>query len=142
MRNGFRLFDDFIDEMFESPFYKGEAAASFPQLMRTDILEKDGKYLFDVELPGYAREDVQAELKDGYLTITANHNQAIENRDEKTNYVRKERYTGRVRRSFYVGEEVTEHDIQAGFKDGILKIMIDKPRKKELEDNRKLIPIL
>lgn len=142
-RNGFDLFDDFFNDVFEDPFTKRETAETrIPQLMRTDVLEKDGQYLLDIELPGYSKEEVQAELKDGYLTIAAIRQNRVENENVKTNYVRKERYTGSMKRSFFVGEDVTEKDIQAGFKDGILKVIVNKPKPKELTDERKFIPIL
>ncbi len=132
------LFDDFFGDMFEDPFFEQMT----PQIMETDVLEKDGQYLLDIELPGYDKKDVQAELKDGYLTIQANKDETIENKDEKSNFVRKERYSGSMKRTFYVGEDVTEEDIQAGFKDGILKVAIKKPETKQLKDEKKLIPIL
>lgn len=133
------LFDDFFGDMFEDPFF---SQSMTPQVMKTDVLEKDGQYLLDIELPGYDKKDVQAELKDGYLTIQANKDETIENKDEKSQFVRKERYTGSMKRTFYVGEDVTEADIQAGFKDGILKVAIKKPVVKQLKDEKKLIPIL
>lgn len=134
------LFDDFFGDMFGGDFF--DTSSRMPQLMKTDVVEKDGQYMLDVELPGYDKNDISAELKDGYLTIMANKDQTIENKDEKSNYVRKERYTGSCQRSFYVGEDVKEEDIQAGFKDGILKIAVRKPELKEIKDDRKLIPIL
>ena len=137
----YNLFDDFFGEMFEDPFFS-RTGGSLTQIMKTDIREKDGQYLLDIELPGYEKKDVQAELKEGYLTIVANKNETIENKDEKTNFVRKERHTGSMKRSFFVGEEVKEENIQAGFKDGILKISITKPEIKKIEETRKMIPIL
>lgn len=134
------LFDDFFGDMFGGDFF--DTSSCMPQLMKTDVVEKDGQYMLDVELPGYDKNDISAELKDGYLTIMANKDQTIENKDEKSNYVRKERYTGSCQRSFYVGDDVKEEDIQAGFKDGILKIAVRKPELKEIKDDRKLIPIL
>ena len=134
------LFDDFFGDMFGGDFFG--TSSRMPQLMKTDVVEKDGQYMLDVELPGYDKNDISAELKDGYLTIMANKDQTIENKDEKSNYVRKERYTGSCQRSFYVGDDVKEEDIQAGFKDGILKIAVRKPELKEIKDDRKLIPIL
>lgn len=134
------LFDDFFGDMFGGDFF--DTSSRMSQLMKTDVLEKDGQYMLDIELPGYDKNDISAELKDGYLTIMANKDQTIENKDEKSNYVRKERYTGSCQRSFYVGDDVKEEDIQAGFKDGILKIAVRKPELKEIKDDRKLIPIL
>lgn len=143
LRNSFNLFDDFFNDVYGDPFArKDDRGKNVPQLMRTDILEKDGQYLLDIELPGYSRDEVQAELRDGYLTIVAAKQSTVENQDTKTNYIRKERYSGRMQRTFYVGDEVTEKDIQAAFKDGILKVMINKPKPKELTDERRYIPIL
>lgn len=142
LRSGFDLFDDFFNDVYRDPFRRENTETKIPQLMRTDIQEKDGQYLLDIELPGYSRDEVQAELKDGYLTIAAVKQKTVENQETKTNYVRKERYTGSMKRSFYVGEDITEKDIQAGFKDGILKVMINKPKPKELTDERRFIPIL
>lgn len=134
------LFDDFFGDMFGGDFF--DTSSRMSQLMKTDVVEKDGQYMLDIELPGYDKNDISAELKDGYLTIMANKDKTIENKDEKSNYVRKERYTGSCQRSFYVGDDVKEEDIQAGFKDGILKIAVRKPELKEIKDDRKLIPIL
>ncbi len=100
------LFDDFFGDMFEDSFF---SQSMLPQMMKTDVLEKDGQFLLDIELPGYDKKDVQAELKDGYLTIEANKDQTIENKDDKSNYVRKERYTGSMKRTFYVGEDDQFH---------------------------------
>lgn len=137
----YNLFDDFFQDMFDDPFFN-RTSVSLSQLMKTDILEKDGQYLLDIELPGYEKNDVQAELKDGYLTIVANKEDTIEEKDNKSNFVRKERYSGSMKRSFYVGKEVKEEHIQAAFKDGILKIAIQKQEPKAIEDQRKYIPIL
>ena len=138
---GFDLFDDF----FNDSFWSGSQPAQTKKdtgLMRTDILDGGSCYLVDIELPGYSRDEVKAELKDGYLTIAAIRQKKVETQENHTNYVRKERYTGSMKRSFYVGEDVTENDIQAGFKDGLLKIIINRPRPKEVTDERRYIPIL
>lgn len=135
-----RMFNLF-DEFFNDPFFTETSSLHVPQLMKTDIQEQDGQYLLDIELPGYKKEDIQAELKDGYLTIQARKEDSIEEKDEKHNYVRKERYSGSCKRSFYVGEGVQEEDIKAGFQDGILRIMVSKDSIKKLPEERKLIPI-
>ena len=133
-----RLFDDFFDDSFKNFGFSNNNST---QVMKSDIIEKDGQYMIDIELPGYEKKDVQAELKDGYLTINAHKDQTVENKDEKTNYIRKERYTGSCSRTFYVGEDIKEDSIKAGFKDGILRLVIAKPETKPVEDTRKLIPI-
>jgi HSP20 family molecular chaperone IbpA len=135
-----RLFDDFFEDSFKN-FGFNSANGNAPHIMKTDILEKDGQYMIDIELPGYEKEDVEAELKDGYLTIKAQKKQTVETNDDKSNYIRKERYTGTCSRTFYVGDEVEEDSIKAGFKDGILRLVIAKPEVKIAENKRKLIPI-
>ena len=74
--------------MFDDPFFN-RGYAPQTQLMKTDIREKDGQYLLEIEVPGFTKEDVKAELKDGYLTITADRKEPVENADERTKYVRK-----------------------------------------------------
>ena len=120
------LFDDFFDD-FARPGknlvrYNYPAAA----VMKTDVKEHDGGYDLDIELPGYKKEDVKAELKEGYLTITASKNENKDETDKKGQYIRRERYSGTCSRGFYVGEEVTEQDIKAKFEDGILKVFVPK----------------
>ena len=104
-------------------------------IMRTDVKEHDDKYEVDIELPGFKKEDVKAELKDGYLTITALKEVNNEQKNENGKYVRRERYTGNMSRSFYVGDKVTQEEIRAKFEDGILKLQIPKKDpKKQVED--------
>ncbi len=111
-----------FDEMFRDPFFSRPFENASSQIMKTDIHEKDGNYIIEMELPGYAKEDIKADLKDGYLTITATKNETKEEKDAKGNCVRKERYTGSCNRSFYVGDQVTQEDIKAAFKDGVLAL--------------------
>ena len=134
------LFDDFFGDMFDDPFFS-RGYVPQTQLMKTDIREKDGQYLLEIEVPGYTREDVKAELKDGYLTITADRKEPAQKADDRTRYVRKERYYGTMKRTFYVGEDITENEIHAAFKDGILKVIIDKPQPKKIEEEKTIIPI-
>ncbi len=112
-----------------------------PQIMRTDIKEREGQYLIEIELPGYKRENIQAELTNGYLTIIATRNEGLENEDIKTNYLVKERVTGEVKRSFYVGESVQQEDISAGLTDGVLSVIIAKKEPMIDGERRKLITI-
>lgn len=129
-----------FDEMFKDPFFTRTFDNSSTQIMKTDIHDKDGNYLIEMELPGYAKEDIKADLKDGYLTITASKNETKEEKDAKGNCIRKERYTGTCNRSFYVGEQVTQDDIHAAFKNGILSLQVPKDMPK-IEDTPKLITI-
>ena len=129
-----------FDQMFKDPFFTRPFENSSTQIMKTDIHEKNGNYMIEMELPGYVKEDIKADLKDGYLTITASKNETKEEKDAKGNCIRKERYTGTCNRSFYVGEQVTQDDIHASFKDGILSLQVPKDIPK-VEDSPKLITI-
>lgn len=129
-----------FDEMFKDSFFTRPFENSSTQIMKTDIHEKNGNYMIEMELPGYMKEDIKADLKDGYLTITASKNETKEEKDAKGNCIRKERYTGTCNRSFYVGEQVTQDDIHAAFKDGILSLQVPKDIPK-VEDSPKLITI-
>ena len=132
-RNEFDLFD----EMFNDPFFtRGEN-----KLMKTDIKEKGDKYLLEVDLPGYEKENIKIEIDDGYLTVHASMNKNVDESDKDSKYVHKERYIGECSRSFYVGEEINEEDIKASFKNGTLKIELPKKEQKKLEDSKKYIDI-
>ena len=126
--------------MFSDPFFSRSYDHTSAQIMKTDIHEKDGNYLVEMELPGYAKEDIKADLKDGYLTISATKNETKEEKDAKGNCIRKERYTGSCNRSFYVGDQVTQEDIKASFKDGVLALQVPKEIQK-VEEQPKLITI-
>ena len=128
-RNHFDLFD----EMFRDPFFEGTES----KVMKTDIKEKKDKYLIDIDLPGYEKEDIKMEISDGYLTVHASVNKEVDDEKEKGKYVRKERYVGECSRSFYVGDNVTEEDIKKKKKNGILTLEINKKdATKELPDKK------
>ena len=111
-------------------------AKNTANVMKTDIKENENGYELDIDLPGYKKENVKAELKDGYLTISASNDSSTEEKDEKGKYIRKERYTGSVSRSFYVGKYVTEEDIHAKFENGILKLSVPKVDAPKVEQNK------
>lgn len=135
---GNSLFDQWMDFPFDSGFVKESKREA--SLMKTDVKEKDGAYELEMELPGCQKEDVTAQLKDGYLTIQASRNSSKDEKDEQGNYIRRERYTGQCSRSFYVGEGVKQEDIHAKFENGILKLLIPKVEQK-LEEENKFIAI-
>ncbi len=132
---GENLFDDFMDG-FAFTTANWNYAKNTANVMKTDIKENDKGYELDVDLPGYKKEDVKAELKDGYLTISASNDNTKEEKDEDGKYIRKERYTGAVSRSFYVGKYVTEEDIHAKFENGILKLSVPKVDAPKVEENK------
>lgn len=127
---------DLLGEMFSDPFFtEGES-----KVMRTDIKEKKEKYLIDIDLPGYEKENIKLEVEDGYLLVHATMNSDKEEKEEGK-YVRKERYVGSCSRSFYVGDDVKSEDIKASFKNGTLKIEVPKKEEKEKIAEKKYIPI-
>ena len=115
-RNSFDLFDDFFDDNFFTRKDKN--------LMKTDIRETSDKYIVDVDLPGFSKENINLSLDNGYLNISAKVDKEEKNEEEK--YVRQERFYGECSRSFYVGDDVKEEDIKAEFKNGILNIEVPK----------------
>ena len=124
-----RDFDLFDDDFFRDDFFSGKDKNY--NLMKTDIKETDKSYILDIDLPGYAKEDIKIDVTNGYLTINAKTNKEV-NEGDKHNYVRRERFTGEVSRSFYVGEDVETDKITASFKNGILSLEVPKadPEKK------------
>ena len=120
-RSDFNLWD----QMFSDPFFTEERENKF---MKTDIKEKKDKYIIDMDLPGYEKENIKIEINNGYLIVNAKTSHH-EDEKEEGKYVKKERFVGECSRSFYVGEEVKEDDIKASFKNGTLKITV--PKKEE-----------
>lgn len=132
---GRNLFDDFFDYPF------GSLTAASGDLMKTDVRETDHSYEIAMNLPGVKKEDVKAELKDGYLTISASTNTSSEEKDKDGRYIRRERYTGSCSRSFYVGRQVTEEDIKAKFENGTLIMQIPKMEEQPAVEKRRYIAI-
>lgn len=131
-RNSFDLFDDFFDDGF---FPKKQR-----NLMRTDIKEKKDEYVIDIDLPGFSKENINLSLKNGYLDVSAKVEQNNDD-EEESKFVRRERFYGECSRSFYVGDDITEEDINAEFKNGILKIEIPKKEEVKKLDETKQIEI-
>ena len=122
---GLNLFDDFFnDPFFTSASEKGEEAKKLP-VMRT----------------GFKKEDIRAELKDGYLTVSADITKSSEGKDDKGTLIHKERYTSSCKRTFFVGEQIRQEDIKAGFENGILRLQVPKDAPK-VEETPKYIDIL
>ena len=139
--------DNFFDDFFEFPFFDDRAERKLyghnaKNIMKTDIKEHKDGYELEIDLPGFHKDEIQAELKDGYLTISAAKQL---NQDEKEKesgkYIRRERYSGSCQRSFYVGDEITQEDIKAEFKHGILKLFVPKKEAKPEVEQRKFVSI-
>ena len=105
---GENLFDDFFGDDFgmfpvwngRNPLYGKHAK----NLMKTDVRETENSYELDVDLPGFKKDEIQVDLKDGYLTIQAAKGLDKDEEDKKGKYIRQERYVGACSRSFYVGD--------------------------------------
>ena len=109
--------------------------------MRTDIRDDGSSYILDIEMPGFKKEDIQAELKDGYLTIAAVHQENRDEKDKEGKILRQERYSGSCKRSFYVGDQLKQEDVKAAFENGILKLQFPKEAPKAVEEVPRYIPI-
>ena len=105
-------------------------------LMKTDIKELDNGYELEIDLPGFKKDEIKAELNNGYLTVSAAKGLDEDKEDKKTGkYIRRERYEGQCSRSFYVGESVQAKDVNAKFEDGILKVSVPKAAPQVETDN-------
>ena len=103
------------------------------RLMKTDVRETEKTYELDIDLPGFKKDEIQLELKDGYLTVSAEKGLDKDEEDKKGKYIRKERYAGALSRTFYLGEEIREEEIKAKFENGILSVSIPKEEEKKVE---------
>jgi len=130
---GENLFDDFMDFPF--------GGKKINTMMKTDIRDTDSSYELDIDMPGFKKEDIKAQLKDGYLTISASTSANNDEQDKDGRYIRRERYAGSCSRSFYVGDAVTEQDIKAKFEDGTLKMLVPKAENRPAVEDKKYIPI-
>ena len=132
---GENLFDDWMDFSFpdiDKALYVKHAKNE----MKTDVRETEDGYELDIDLPGFKKDEVTAQLDNGYLTIQASKGLDKEQKDKKGKYIRKERYAGSMSRSFYVGDAITEEDVHAKYEDGILKLSVPKKEAKAVEQTK------
>ena len=144
---GENLFDDSLSDFFGFGRMMPQVGSELygkhvKNLMKTDVRELDGSYELDVDLPGFKKDEVTLELKDGVLTIQAVKGLDKDETDKKGKYIRQERYAGACSRSFYVGDAVKKEDIHAKFEDGVLHVELPAPQQtKALPENPNLIEI-
>ncbi|SDA43835.1 Molecular chaperone IbpA, HSP20 family [Lachnospiraceae bacterium G11] len=132
---GENLFDNFFDDLARPAVFHHQN--EFNPLMKTDVKEHKDRFELSIDVPGVKKEDLSAELENGYLTITATRNDEKEEKNKEGEYIRRERYSGSTSRSFYVGEEVKQEDIKAKFDNGTLKLTIPKVEAKpEVKENK------
>ena len=128
------LLDPFMSDPFDS-FFNMPAPQATPNLMRTDIKEDEKGYEIVIDLPGFDKENVTAELNEGVLKVSAKT--STETEDKTGTYLRRERFTGQCSRQFYVGEDIEEGDIKAKFDNGTLQISVPKKiEQPKLEEPR------
>ena len=133
------LFDDFMDDAFERNFFGARNplyGKHSKNLMKTDVKETDKSYELDIDLPGFKKDEISAHLENGYLTVSAAKGVDKDEKDKEGHYIRRERYSGSMTRSFYVGDAVKEEEIHAKYEDGILKLSIPKKDAKAVEGKK------
>jgi len=136
---GESLFDDWMGfpfRGFESDIDRRLYGKNTQRMMKTDLKEHDDSYELSVDLPGFKKDQIQLQLRGGYLTVAAAKGMESENKDGNGRIVHQERYTGSMARSFYVGEHVREEDVKARFEDGVLTLTFPKENAEKLPEHR------
>ena len=136
------LFDDWFDdfpfrslENVDRKLYGKHAGKE----MLTDVREHEDHYEVEIDLPGFKKDEIKIELNDGYLTISASKGLNEDEKNKEGKIVRKERYSGVLQRSFYVGEQMTNEDIKAKYEDGVLSLTVPKKEEKKLPEKQTIM---
>ena len=131
------IFDDFMD--FSFPDVNKELYGKHAKnVMKTDVRELDNGYEIIIDLPGFKKDEIEVQLENGYLNISAAKGLDKDESDKEGKYIRKERYAGSMSRSFYVGEDISEDDIHGKFENGILKLDVPKKEAKAVETKKRV----
>jgi HSP20 family molecular chaperone IbpA len=140
--------ENFMDDLFGFPYMKefdnmekklyGRKAS---RMMKTDIREKDDNYEVAIDLPGFKKEEIEVELNDGYITISASKGLDKDANDKKGRLIRQERYAGAMQRSFYVGENIETEEVEATYRHGVLTLTIPKKAADKKIPEKNLIAI-
>ena len=133
--------DFFTDPWFDDKEFKDMQKKLYghraKNVMSTDVKEVENGYEFEMDLPGFKKDEIKASVENGYLTISAARGLDEDEKDKKSGkYIRRERYAGACERSFYVGEGISQDDIKASFQHGILKLFIPKEPEKSVEEKK------
>ena len=138
---GENLFDEFMDLPMEKEFFGKHNplyGKNTKNMMKTDIRETDDSYEVFIDLPGFKKEQLNVQLENGYLSISTTKGLDKDTKDDKGNYIRRERYSGSMSRSFYVGDQITQDEVHAKYEDGILKITLPKKVNKEVPEKSQI----
>ena len=133
--------ENLLDDFFGYPLRRQNYDSGMHEMMKTDVKDMGHAYEMTMSLPGVKKEDIRAEIKEGYLTVSASSNSEKDEKDSQGKYIRRERYLGSCSRSFYVGREVTQEDIKAKFADGVLTLMIPRKEAAPVVEENKYISI-
>lgn len=134
--------NNFLDDFFDNSFsFREDGNPERTAAMNADIREFEDRYQIDLELPGVRKENIQAELKDGYLVVNAKQEDHSQEKDSSGRYIRRERYYGVYQRSFYVGEGLRQEDIKAGFENGVLTVSVPKLEARPAVEKKHYISI-
>ena len=138
--------DDFFDDFFEFPRMRMPEDAERKLygkhangIMKTDVRDRDGNYELDIDLPGFKKDEISLTLDNGYLVVGACKALDEEDKDDRGKVLRKERYSGAMQRSFYVGEGLDEADVKAKFEDGVLSLTFPKEKEPELPEKKTIM---
>ena len=138
---GENLFDSFMEDFAFPDINRTLYGKNANSVMKTDVKDLDGSYEVDIDLPGFKKDEIRMELDNGYLTVSAAKSMNRDEKNERGSYVRRERYSGSMSRSFYVGDQVTEKDIHPKYENGILTFHLPKQEQKVVEDKKHYIAI-
>lgn len=138
---GENLFDNFWEGFAFPDIEKRLYGKQAGNLMKTDVKETQNGYEVDIDLPGFKKDEIRMQLKNGYLTVNASKGVNQDEKDEQGSYVRRERYVGSMSRSFYVGDNITEDDIHPKYENGILSFCLPKQDNKQIEEKERYISI-
>lgn len=127
------FFDDLMDGFGFPDVNKKLYGRHAKNMMKTDIRETDEGYEVIMDLPGFKKDEIEVQLENGYLTVSAAKGLDKDEADKKGKYICRERYAGEMSRSFYVGEDILDTDIHARFENGILKLDVPKKEAKAVE---------
>ena len=138
------LFDNFMQD-FAFPSFpnidKALYGTNVKNLMKTDVKETDTEYVVEIDLPGFKKDEIQMQLRNGSLTVSAAKSLDKDEKNQEGAYIRRERFAGSMSRSFYVGEHVKEEDIHPRYENGILTFHLPKEEKKVVEEKSHYISI-
>ncbi len=130
------LFDDLFNDAFNRSLFNVDKTLygkNAGRIMKTDVHETEDHYELDVDLPGFKKEEISIELKEGYLTISAAKGVDKDEEDKKSRRViRQERYVGSCQRTFYVGD-VKAEDVKCKYEAGVLSVIVPKRDVKKVE---------